>query len=120
MVLGTALGASVWAQLHARHDLNALALVFLLLMIAVAGLLVVGYETRVVAVMSSLAILGGAFFASAKPGYALFENLPIAGLLTVIAASVACVGPGAYSLDSRVFGRREIVIPKSSRPPGSI
>jgi hypothetical protein len=30
----------------------------------------------------------------------------------MIAAAVACLGPGAFSLESRLFGRREIVIPQ--------
>lgn len=35
----------------------------------------------------------------------------IAVLEIVIALALAMIGPGAYSLDSRLFGRREIVIP---------
>ena len=30
----------------------------------------------------------------------------------LLAASLAMVGPGAYSIDSRLFGRRIVVIPK--------
>jgi hypothetical protein len=30
------------------------------------------------------------------------------------AAAIALLGPGAYSLDSRLFGRREIVFPSSA------
>jgi hypothetical protein len=31
----------------------------------------------------------------------------------VIAAAVAGVGPGAFSFDARLFGRREVIIPKN-------
>lgn len=34
--------------------------------------------------------------------------------LIVLALALAALGPGAFSLDSRMFGRREIAIPPSS------
>lgn len=37
--------------------------------------------------------------------------------LLLIIAAVVLLGPGAYSVDARLFGRREIVI-TGSRPPG--
>jgi hypothetical protein len=33
---------------------------------------------------------------------------------TIMAIATAFLGPGAFSLDARMFGRREIVIPESS------
>jgi hypothetical protein len=33
---------------------------------------------------------------------------------TVLAAAIALLGPGAFSVDARLFGRREIIIPKNS------
>jgi hypothetical protein len=32
----------------------------------------------------------------------------------VLAAAVLCLGPGAFSVDARLFGRREVIIPHSS------
>ena len=37
--------------------------------------------------------------------------------IIVIAAAIALLGPGAFSLDARLFGWKEIVIPPASRPP---
>jgi uncharacterized membrane protein YphA (DoxX/SURF4 family) len=34
-------------------------------------------------------------------------------LVAVVAASLAFLGPGAHSVDCRLFGRREIVIPQA-------
>jgi uncharacterized membrane protein YphA (DoxX/SURF4 family) len=39
-------------------------------------------------------------------------------LVTVISAAMVLLGPGAFSVDSRLFGRREIIIPHVPRPPG--
>lgn len=40
-----------------------------------------------------------------------------AELVGVIAIALALLGPGAFSIDSRLFGRREIVIPQFQKPP---
>jgi uncharacterized membrane protein YphA (DoxX/SURF4 family) len=37
--------------------------------------------------------------------------------LVVMATAVLLLGPGAFSLDARFFGRREVVIPHVSSPP---
>jgi uncharacterized membrane protein YphA (DoxX/SURF4 family) len=36
-------------------------------------------------------------------------------LVTALILEVLLVGPGAYSIDARIFGRREIVIPRTHR-----
>jgi uncharacterized membrane protein YphA (DoxX/SURF4 family) len=35
--------------------------------------------------------------------------------LFVISIAITLLGPGAFSLDARLFGRREIIIPENSR-----
>ncbi|HVN21409.1 MAG TPA: hypothetical protein VMU05_21665 [Dongiaceae bacterium] len=37
------------------------------------------------------------------------------GFIAVIAIALLCLGPGAYSLDARRHGRREIIIPARNR-----
>jgi hypothetical protein len=56
-------------------------------------------------------------------GYALVLSLPVDGaplprldsadaiLGLASAAGIVCLGPGAFSIDARLFGRREIFIP---------
>lgn len=44
----------------------------------------------------------------------LFSTPLPAILVFVVALAVVFLGPGAFSLDARLFGRREIVIPRIS------
>jgi uncharacterized membrane protein YphA (DoxX/SURF4 family) len=39
--------------------------------------------------------------------------------LVIMAAGLVLTGPGAFSFDARLFGRREIIIPPVARPPQS-
>ena len=37
--------------------------------------------------------------------------------LAAISAALVLLGPGAFSVDARLFGRREIIIPEGPRSP---
>jgi uncharacterized membrane protein YphA (DoxX/SURF4 family) len=67
-----------------------------------------GFLTPIAAslvVLSNLAVLLS--WLPAAPDL-LQTKLPVAFLI-VVSAAVACLGPGAYSIDARLFGRREII-----------
>jgi len=78
------------------------------------GLLLVGYLTPIVAavlVMATAAVSVGLL-----PGCApsLFDSrITIVFGLTMLLAILG-LGPGAFSVDARLFGRREIIIPPPS------
>jgi uncharacterized membrane protein YphA (DoxX/SURF4 family) len=46
----------------------------------------------------------------------LFQCKLSVALLVAIAAAIGLLGPGAFSLDARLFGLREIIIPPSRSP----
>jgi uncharacterized membrane protein YphA (DoxX/SURF4 family) len=51
------------------------------------------------------------------PAGNLFGNHFAALYVVAMAMAVVLLGPGAFSLDARLFGRREIAIPRTSRSP---
>jgi uncharacterized membrane protein YphA (DoxX/SURF4 family) len=97
-----------WRQLSTLHLSIACAML-------VAGmLLLIGYMTPITGVAAGVISLGSIF--SWLPGSRLdlFYAKPTAGFATVIALALVCLGPGAFSLDAHMFGRREIIIPNGS------
>ena len=108
--LGIALALGALTYLHDRNNGNP---VIVTVMVLTALLIVIGYRTRVAAIAGMAAMIAGMMSCTGEP---VFEKLDIRTMevfAIAIAAAVACVGPGVFSLDSRLFGRREIVIPKS-------
>jgi len=73
------------------------------LVLASAACLLLGFVTLVAAALIGLASLGFVFSTLSS-----IQNLDIA----VLAIVIALLGPGAFSIDARLFGRREILIPR--------
>ena len=96
------------------RGLGFLALAVALLTVASGALLLVGYLTPFAGILAGLYCVGGAFSWFPAPNIELFETKLTTALATVIVVALVCLGPGAFSLDARLFGRREIIIPSSS------
>jgi len=89
----------------AATSLSVTGWVVAVLVVASSACLLLGFVTPVAAVLIGLASLG--LTLSTVPS---IQNLDI----TVLAVVIALLGPGAFSIDARMFGRREILIPKRS------
>jgi uncharacterized membrane protein YphA (DoxX/SURF4 family) len=83
------------------------------LAIASGTTLLIGFLTPAATTVAALAFVTLAWGSPAV----VFLDRPGALSLAVVAAAVMFLGPGALSLDARLFGRREIVFPHDRRPP---
>jgi len=81
--------------------------------------LAIGFLTPYAGVLVGACFLGIAFSWFPAPSWSLHDTRLVAFGMIITAVAIGLLGPGAFSLDGRLFGRREIVIPPSSRPPES-
>ena len=102
MLVGVTLIAQTVTQLRSS-ELSASGWILATFILLGAGGVLLGFVTPVVAVLIGLYSLAVAF------------NLDI----LVLSTAIALLGPGAFSVDARMFGRREIFIPSASRSPKS-
>ena len=79
-------------------------LILQLLAMGAAALLLVGFWTPVAGVLMAMTEIGLAFSHSADPSMHI--------LLGAMGAALAMLGPGAWSADARLFGRKRIQMPQ--------
>src|SRR5258708_26282499 len=92
------------------HCLNSSFAPVILLASAVQSLLLgLGLLTPIVSVAACVFELASLF----TSGHADWRFI---ALFSLNAAAITFLGPGAYSLDARLFGRREIVLPSGGTP----
>jgi uncharacterized membrane protein YphA (DoxX/SURF4 family) len=75
----------------------------------VCGLLVFGLMTPLAALVGIC--IGGVCLACGHPG--IVAHLTFLMLML----SLSLIGAGAYSIDARLYGRREVVLGRNSAPP---
>lgn len=114
--VGVSLVIQGLAYLVDGHDLGFVTLVIAVLEVASGALLLVGYLTPFAAVLAGLFFIGSALSWFPAPNTEWFEAGLTTALATIIAIAVVCLGPGAFSLDARLFGRREIIVRDASHP----
>ena len=89
----------------------------LCLMALASGLsLLLGLFTPVGVILALLCCAATVWFLIPIPASEILEIRPPALLVAIVSLSLGLIGPGAFSIDSRLFGRREIVIPKRTAP----
>lgn len=79
--------------------------------------LTAGFLTPIAALLVGFCFLGIALSWFPTPSWTLHGVKLMASGMIITAVALALLGPGAFSFDGRLFGRREIVIPPSSRKP---
>ena len=79
--------------------------------------LFLGFLTKAACVLAALAIIAIALPWLPAPTLSLFSGKLSLIFVGIMMAAIILLGPGAFSLDARLFGRREIIIPHSNRSP---
>ena len=75
--------------------------------------LLAGFLTPIVSIVALLIMAGTGFaWSPAFNGGAIAGNHPSLDVV-VMAAAIVLLGPGAFSVDAHLFGRRKIIIPPS-------
>lgn len=95
------------------HNLTLVVSPIAALAVASGAALLIGYLTPFAGVLAAMISISAAFSWFPVPILDVFEARLTAVLATVIFAALVCIGPGAFSLDARLFGRREIIIPSA-------
>lgn len=91
-----------------------------LLAIASGASLLLGFLTPIGAILTAFGYAAMTMSWFPAPARNLVELRLSAILLMVVAGAIVLLGPGALSVDARLFGRREIIIPRAPhRPPES-
>ena len=85
--------------------------------VAVGTALLIGFLTPLAGVLLMLGRIGIALSWLPPPSQNGFAGGLASFELLAMLMAIVLVGPGAISLDARLFGRREIIIPESPRWP---
>lgn len=83
--------------------------------IVAALTLLIGFMTPIASLALASGYLGAGVSSFLSPDVVRHSSSFTALSLAAISGSLMLLGPGAISLDARLFGRREIVIPEDSR-----
>jgi uncharacterized membrane protein YphA (DoxX/SURF4 family) len=106
------------AYLFDRHHLRFEPWMAGALALVGGAFLLAGFLTPVAGILTALASIAIALSLIPVPAQNLFSDKLATIEVAAIAMAIAFLGPGAYSLDARLFGRREISIPNTSRTLG--
>ena len=88
--------------------LSALSWVVTALVLIIASCLLVGFMTPIAAMIIGLGAIALALSSLFQTNQTLLDVI-------VLPIAIALLGPGAFSIDARMFGRREILIPNTPR-----
>jgi uncharacterized membrane protein YphA (DoxX/SURF4 family) len=83
--------------------------------ILVGTALLIGFLTPIAGASASLGNLAIGISWFRTSGDNAHDKTVAALYLLVLSIAITLLGPGAFSLDARLFGRREIIIPEASR-----
>lgn len=116
------LAVALTAIVHGFHALiesqtQTFSLAMELFEILVGTALLIGFLTPIASASALLGNLVTGVSSFLKPGENAHDKAITALYLGVISLAITLLGPGGFSLDAHLFGRREIIIPGTPRRP---
>ena len=84
--------------------------------LAAGSLLLIGFLTPFAAAVLSLGVVGAALSLFPRCTPNLLDSKPALIYALTILLTIIGAGPGRFSVDARMFGRREIIIPSAQLP----
>ena len=84
--------------------------------LAAGMLLLLGFLTPVAGAVTGVGAIAVALSALPSCTPSLFDSKLAFVFAVTMLIGIVSLGPGAFSLDARIFGRREIIIPPSASP----
>ena len=117
VVVGAALVAHGVLCLVSSDRITLVVSVSTALLLLSGGCLVIGFLTPILSLLAGLECLGIVWSWFPFQLLSPFESKLALAPIIAMSAAIALLGPGAFSLDARLFGWKEIVIPPASRPP---
>lgn len=119
-MLRTALGVPLLVEgaalLADRRDTTSPLIVVALISVAAGVALQFGYYVGRAGTAGGVSVIAVHFLSLHGEHLNLFSSRIACFLAISIAIALVFLGPGAFSIDARRFGRREIVIPPRSTP----
>jgi uncharacterized membrane protein YphA (DoxX/SURF4 family) len=120
LAIGITLITQAFAYLPELQDLRMGTWAVCLLALGSGASLVIGLLTPVAGALAVLAGLGMTFLYPPTANWHFFYGNPLSLDVVIMAMVSALLGPGAFSLDARLFGRRRIIIPRPSSSSSSV
>ena len=111
LLLRALVGVTLIAQIVAyvgSTKLSVLGCVVTALVLIIASCLLAGFMTPIAAIVIGLGAIALAVSSLLDTNQTLLNVI-------VLTVAIALLGPGAFSIDARMFGRREILIPNTPR-----
>ena len=117
LAVGTTLLAQAVPYLADAREPGPVVIAFRLLALSIGASLIIGFGTRIAAVMAAVLVALAAIatlLSMSTSSLGLLQSHSFDLNVMVVAIAIAFLGPGAFSLDAALFGRRKVIIPRSS------